>query len=210
MKLFKQWQFSKLRLETFSDAVFAIVMTLLVLELKIPHIDHPEDINNVLHALREVEPIVFSWAVSFFFVALIWLHHHSIMHMATKSDYGVIWINTFLLFFICLLPFPTALMGEYPHVPIFVMLWGLTFSATTFMLTWFYYYNAKNYLKDTYDKKTVMSNVRLSILGGPAIYLLGAIFAWKSVYISYVLFAVTPFLYIVPLDKEVSTVNNDQ
>ena len=203
MRLFKQWQFSKLRLETFSDAVFAIVMTLLVLELKLPKIKHPENAGEIMEAFKEVAPIFCSWAISFFFVALIWLHHHSIMHMATKSDYGVIWINIFLLFFICLLPFPTAMMGEYYKQPIFITIWGLTFSATTFMLTWFYYYNAKNYLKDTYDKESVMRNIRLSILGGPTIYLVAALLSWVSVYISYVLYALTPFLYIVPLDKEI-------
>lgn len=121
--LFKQWQFDKTRLETFSDAVFAIVMTLLVLELQPPHILHPENPHEVWAALVEVKSTIFSWAVSFFFVALIWLHHHQILHMSTKSDYGVIWINTFLLFFICILPFPTALMGEYPKSPLIVMLW---------------------------------------------------------------------------------------
>lgn len=200
---FKQWQFSKTRLEAFSDAVFAIAMTLLVLELKLPHIQHPDNMDEVKQSLQDVAPIAFSWAVSFFFVALIWLHHHSIMHMATKSDYAVIWINIFLLFFICLLPFTSALIGEYPRQPMFVMIWGLTFSASTFVLTWFYYYNAKNYLSADYDRKKVMKNVRLSIFAGPSIYLVSAFLAWFSVTLSYVFYALTPFLYILPLDKEI-------
>lgn len=200
---FKEWAFDKKRLEAFSDGVFAIVMTLLVLDLKVPHITHPESAADVWTALAGVRSTFFSWAVSFFFVALIWLHHGQILRMSVKSDYGTTWINTFLMFLICLLPFPTSLMGEYPLSPTIVMLWGLMFSATTSMLTWFYYYNVKNYLHPNFDKQAAMRNVRFSILGGPLIYLVASMLAFVSVYISYVMYAFVPFLYILPLDKEV-------
>ena len=200
---FKQWPFDKKRLEAFSDGVFAIVMTLLVLELKVPHIEHSENAADVWAALVAVRSTFFSWAVSFFFVALIWLHHSQILRMSVKSDYGTTWINTFLMFFICLLPFPTSMMGEYPLSPIIVMLWGLTFSATTSLLTWFYYYNVKHYLDPCFDKQAAMKNVRFSVLGGPTIYLVAALLAFVSVYISYVIYAFVPFLYILPLDREI-------
>ena len=201
---FRQWPFDKHRLEAFSDGVFAIVMTILVLELKLPHIEHPENAQDVWLALAAVKSVFFSWMVSFFFVALIWVHHHQIMKMATGADYGTTWINVFLMFLICMLPFPTKMMGEYPTSAIIVMLWGLTFSATTFVLTWLYYYNVKHYLSDKYDPVATMKNVRFSILGGPAIYLVAGLLAFVSVYISYVLYALVPLLYILPLDKEKS------
>lgn len=200
---FKLWAFDKKRLEAFSDGVFAIVMTILVLDLKVPHITHPENAGEVWAALAAVRATFFSWVVSFFFVALIWLHHSQILRMSIKSDYGATWINTFLMFFICLLPFPTSLMGQYPLSPIIVMLWGLMFSATTSILTWFYYYNVKHYLSPAFDRQAAMRNVKFSILGGPTIYLIAALLAWVSVYVSYVLYAIVPFLYILPLDKEV-------
>src|ERR1700722_15376873 len=99
---FKQWPFDKKRLEAFSDGVFAIVMTLLVLDLKVPHITHAENAGEVWAALVAVKSAFFSWAVSFFFVALIWVHHSNILRMSTGSDYGATWINTFLMFMICL------------------------------------------------------------------------------------------------------------
>jgi uncharacterized membrane protein len=200
---FRQWRFDKKRLETFSDGVFAIVMTILVLDLKVPHIEHPGNVHEVWAALLAVKSAIFSWAISFFFVSLIWMHHHQILYMSTHTDYGTTWINNFLLFLICLLPFPTAMMGAYPMSPFIVMLWGLTFSATTSMLTWFYYYNVKNYLRPEYNKTSVMRNVRFSILGGPLCYLAAALLAFTSVYISYVIYAAVPFLYILPLDKEI-------
>ena len=199
---FRQWQFSKQRLEAFSDAVFAIVITLLVLELKVPHIANAQDAHEVLHALREVAPVFFSWIISFFFVAIIWLHHHQILSMVSGSDYGTAWINTFLLFFICLLPFPTALLGEYHHSAFIVMLWGLTVSATCTTLVWFYYYNTKYCLRDAYNAASVRKNVRLSVFAGPLLYLAGALLAWVSVYIAFVVYALVPILYLLPLDRE--------
>jgi len=198
---FKEWQFAKGRLEMFSDGVFAIVITLLVLELKMPEVEDPTDMHMVLTALVKVLPAFYSWVISFFFVAIMWLHHHNIMHMASRSDYGVIWINNLLLFFICMLPFPTALMGHY-HLPIFIALWGLTVSLTSTMLVWLYYYNSKNYLKDSYDKKQVMKNVRLSVFAAPVMYLTGGLLAWVSIYISFVIYGLVPLLYLLPLDKE--------
>lgn len=201
MSKLKQWQFPKLRLEMFSDAVFAIVITLLVLELKVPHFKDAMDIHEVKHELIHRAPIFLSWAISFFFIAIMWLHHHNIMHMITHADYGAVWINTFLLFFICLLPFPTGLMGEYPRQPLFVMFWGVTVSLTSCMLVWFYHYTTKHYLADNYDKEQVRKNVRLSMFAAPVIYLIGAGFAYVNTTISFVIYMVVPLLYVTPLDK---------
>lgn len=198
---FKQWQFPKLRLEMFSDAVYAIVITLLVLELKVPHIKDPLDMHEVKHELLHKLPIFYSWVISFFFIAIMWLHHHNIMHMITHADYGAVWINTFLLFFICLLPFPTGLMGEYPQQPLFVAFWGVTVALTSCMLVWFYHYTTKHYLSSNYDYKTVRRNVRLSVFAAPVIYLVGAGAAFYNTTISFVIYALVPLLYIMPLDK---------
>lgn len=208
---FKVFRFSKFRLEAFSDAVFAIVMTLLVLELKVPHFENVADRHEIWDKLKEVLPVFYSWAVSFFFVGVIWMHHQNIISMATQSDFGVAWINTFLLFFICLLPFPTALMGRYPHQPLFVMFWGLTVWATTICLMWFYYYNTKNYLNPKFNKQLVMKNVRKSAIGVPVLYLIGALLAWVSVYTSFVIYALVPLIFILPLDREdASKINTDK
>jgi len=199
---FSQWQFSKDRLEFFSDAVFAIVVTLLVLELKVPRLPHDCTTQEIINSLRDIVPKFYSWVISFFFVMLIWLHHHQIFLMTTKSDYGMMWINIILLFFISFLPFPTALMGEYPHQPLNVTIWGVTVCLTTLVLNWLYYYNTHNYLSDTYDRNSVKKNVRLSLFAVPLIYLVAALLAWVSVYISYIIYLIVPFLYILPLDKE--------
>ncbi len=201
MSKFKHWQFSKLRIEMFSDAVYAIVMTLLVLELKVPHFNDATNIEEVKHELIHRLPIFYSWAISFFFIAIMWLHHHNILNMVTHLDYAAVWINIFLLFFICLLPFPTALMGEYPGQPWFVMFWGVTVSITSCMLVWFYHYTTKHYLAGNYDKDSVRKNVRLSVFAAPLCYMAGGLMAFVNTTISFVIYAIIPLLYVTPLDK---------
>src|SRR6187455_2636279 len=98
----KPWRFPKQRLESFCDGVFAIVITLLVLELKVPEV-HFTSTDEVVSELLKILPKLFGWVVSFFFIALIWMHHHQVMHMSTAADYRVVWINIFLLLFIALL-----------------------------------------------------------------------------------------------------------
>src|ERR1043166_2725292 len=137
-RFLRRWRFAKHRLEAFSDGVFAIVITLLVLELKVPEIPHSENTSDVIKALVHLFPKGFSWVVSFFFVALVWLHHHQILNMSTVANYRAVWINSILLFFLSLLPFPTALMGEYPRAPFIVMIWGLNMAMVTFWLAMLY------------------------------------------------------------------------
>ena len=201
-RFLRRWRFPKHRVETFSDAVFAIVMTLLVLELKVPHMPHPTSTADVVNALWGIKPKLYSWVVSFFFVALVWLHHHQIMHMSSVANYRVVWINTFLLFFVSLLPFPTAMMGEYPHQPLVVMIWGLTMAMVTFCLALLYSYCTRHFLRSVYHPASVRSNVRKSFFTGPILYLVAAFCCWWSLKLAYILYALVPLLYVLPLDKE--------
>jgi len=200
---YKRWIFPKHRLETYSDAVFAIVITLLVLELKVPHMEHPEVTQNIINSLVVLAPKIFSWIASFFFVSLIWMHHHHILLMSTEADYNLVWINAFLLFFVCLLPFPTALLGEYPLSPLIITFWGATTAMMALMLAFLYSYITRKFLRPGYDARIVKRNVRLSFFGGPLLYLIAALISWWSVKSAYLLYIVVPLLYIRPLDREI-------
>src|SRR3954466_11536019 len=96
---------TKGRLEAFSDGVIAIIITIMVLELKTPH--EPE-----LHALRPMVPTFASYALSFVFVGIYWNNHHHLFQAARHVTGGVLWANLGLLFFLSLVPFGTAWMGE--------------------------------------------------------------------------------------------------
>jgi uncharacterized membrane protein len=93
------------RLEAFSDAVIAIVITILVLELKVPH--GPE-----LSALRELVPVFLSYVLSFVYLGIYWNNHHHMLVLTDRVNGAILWANLHLLFWLSLVPFTTAWMGE--------------------------------------------------------------------------------------------------
>jgi uncharacterized membrane protein len=95
----------KTRLEAFSDGVFAIIITIMVLELKAPH-------GAELSALRPLIPPFLSYVLSFVYVAIYWNNHHHMMHATPGVTGGILWANLHLLFWLSLVPFATAWMGE--------------------------------------------------------------------------------------------------
>ena len=95
----------KTRLEAFSDGVLAIIITIMVLELKVPH-------GEDLAALAPVLPAFFSYILSFIYIGIYWNNHHHMLHAARKVTGGVLWANLHLLFWLSLVPFVTGWMGE--------------------------------------------------------------------------------------------------
>jgi uncharacterized membrane protein len=95
----------KNRLEAFSDGVIAIIITIMVLELKVPH-------GASLEALRPLLPVFFSYVLSFVYIGIYWNNHHHLLHAATKISASVLWANLHLLFWLSLVPFATGWMGE--------------------------------------------------------------------------------------------------
>ena len=97
---------TKGRLEAFSDGVLAIVITIMVLELDVPHGD------ATIAALAPIVPVLISYALSFVFVGIYWNNHHHLLHAAPLVDGRVLWANLHLLFWLSLIPFVTGWMGE--------------------------------------------------------------------------------------------------
>jgi uncharacterized membrane protein len=96
---------NKSRLEAFSDGVIAIIITIMVLELKVPHGENWGD-------LLKLWPTFLSYVLSFVFVGIYWVNHHHMLHMVKKVDGQILWANLHLLFWLSLIPFVTAWMGE--------------------------------------------------------------------------------------------------
>lgn len=107
--LFKKYHLfclmTKARLEAFSDAVIAIIMTIMVLELKVPH-------DTSWHALEQLWPVFLSYLVSFLMLGIYWGNHHHLVHTIKDVRGSIIWANLHLLFWLSLIPFATAWMGE--------------------------------------------------------------------------------------------------
>ena len=93
------------RLEAFSDGVIAIIITIMVLEMKVPH-------GESLASLLPLLPVFLSYVLSFVYVAIYWNNHHHMLHAATKASGAVLWANLHLLFWLSLFPFATGWMGE--------------------------------------------------------------------------------------------------
>ncbi|HET7212563.1 MAG TPA: TMEM175 family protein [Terriglobia bacterium] len=96
---------TKGRLEAFSDGVFAIIITIMVLDLRVPH-------GTNLAALRPVVPVFLSYVLSFLYVGIYWNNHHHLLHAAERVDGKILWANLHLLFWLSLAPFTTAWLGE--------------------------------------------------------------------------------------------------
>jgi len=109
---------SKGRLEAFSDGVIAILITILVLELKVPE-------GASLAALRPLLPTFLTYAMSFVFVGIYWNNHHHLLHATTRIDGGVLWANLHLLFWLSLCPFVTGWMGSNHFEPLPVAIYGV-------------------------------------------------------------------------------------
>lgn len=117
------------RLEAFSDGVIAIIITIMVLELKVPH-------DTSITELLKLLPVLLSYVLSFVLVSIYWINHHYLIHLVDKVDRFILWTNLNLLFWISLTPFVTAYLGENHAAPLSVALYGLvqTVCSISFLL----------------------------------------------------------------------------
>jgi len=108
---------TKGRLEAFTDGVVAILITIMVLELKVPH-------GSDWAALRPLWPVFLSYALSFVFLGIYWNNHHHMLHLATRVNGKILWANLHLLFWLSLVSFATGWMGENHFAPLPTAVYG--------------------------------------------------------------------------------------
>ena len=109
---------TKNRLEAFSDGVLAIIITIMVLELKVPHDVH-------LSALEPLVPVFLSYVLSFTYIGIYWNNHHHLLHTIKHVSGGILWANLHLLFWLSLFPFATAWIGENYVAPVPTACYGV-------------------------------------------------------------------------------------
>jgi len=127
------------RIEAFSDGVIAIIVTLLVLEIKIPEFeDHT--LAGFLAAMTPLIPKLIGFAFSFFTVAIFWVNHHGFFHRVKHSTWRLLWHNNLLLFFLSVVPFTTGFVGDYPFDRYVVALYAfnLLLAGLAFSMMWHY------------------------------------------------------------------------
>lgn len=199
--------FSKSRVETFSDGVFAIIITLLILELKVPHLENRASIPELFHGLTEILPKFIAWIISFLTVAVIWVNHHRLFESLKVINHGVFWLNANLLLWVSFLPFPTALMGEYPENRFAVSFFGVASLMMGAAFLIFRLYMWKNpWLTNGYSQSELWLGVRNVLLFGPFVYLLGAATAWIHPLFAFAFYGLVTIFFIFPkataLDKK--------
>ena len=106
------------RLEAFSDGVLAIIITIMVLEMKVPH-------GVTLHSLQPLVPVFVSYVLSFVYIGIYWNNHHHMLHACKQVDGKTLWANMHLLFWLSLVPFVTGWMGENNFATLPVALYGV-------------------------------------------------------------------------------------
>jgi uncharacterized membrane protein len=179
---------SELQLERivfFSDAVFAIAITLLIIEIKVPHIDHNAPDRDFWLALAKLTPNFFGYFFSFFVIGAYWVGHHRIYGHIVRWDYGLIWRNILFLMAIGFMPFATAFFTEaFPPRFVPLTLYALTFSAAGLLELWQWRYAVKAGLISDELNPTLISYfswrmISLPVAGLAAI-LIGLINPWFS------------------------------
>jgi uncharacterized membrane protein len=175
------------RLEAFSDGVLAIIITIMVLELKIPHGDD-------LAALAPVYPIFVAYVVSFVYVAIYWNNHHHLLHTVKSVTPGVMWANMFLLFWLSLFPFVTDWVGEHPLSP-----WPAAMYGVVLFLAGVAYLILERAII-TGGGGTLAQAIGTDVKGkvSAAAYAVGIGTAFVKPWISQALFALVALLWIIP------------
>jgi uncharacterized membrane protein len=177
------------RLEAFSDGVIAIIITIMVLELKVPH-------ESGLTALLPVLPVLCSYAVSFVFVGIYWNNHHHMLHAAKRVDGKVLWANMHLLFWLSLLPFATGWIGEHPYDAAPAALYGVICLASG--VAWLILQSALVQLhgQDSAFAKALGSDLKGKI--SATAYTAGIGFAYIEHWISVALYVLVAMMWFVP------------
>jgi uncharacterized membrane protein len=177
---------NKGRLEAFSDGVLAIIITIMVLELKVPH-------GDTLAALAPMGPVLLAYVLSFVYVGIYWNNHHHLMHTVTRVTGGIMWANLHLLFWLSLLPAVTAWAGEYPHSAWPAALYGIVLLAAA--LAWLVLQRAIIGAGGSLGR---MLGSDLKGKLSPLLYVTGIAAAFSQPWISELCYAIVAAAWIVP------------
>lgn len=186
------------RVEAFSDGVLAIVITLLILEIKVPHLEFALDTQESLSALVNLMPKFLGYLLSFVFIAVFWINHHRFFRLIGYVDNGLLWINILLLLALSFIPFPTGWIGEYPQNAVGLALFSLVLmvAGIAFNLMWRYAHK-KMLFHDTVSTQVIEQAKKVGLIG-PAIYFIAIIFSFILPQVTWILFFVVPFIYAYP------------
>ncbi len=190
----------KTRLEAFSDGVLAIVITIMVLELRVPEGRHD------LAALRPLVPVFLSYLLSFVYIGIYWNNHHHMLHAAHQVTGRILWANLHLLFWLSLVPFTTRWVGESPNEP-----WPAFVYGCVLLLAAIAYYLLQGSIVAHEGPQSTLARALGSDWKGklsPVLYLLAIGLAFVHPWLSYGLYVVVAVIWLIPdprIEKRLDT-----
>jgi uncharacterized membrane protein len=179
----------KSRLEAFSDGVIAIIITIMVLELKVPH-------SADFEALVELWPVFLGYILSFVFVGIYWNNHHHLIHTVKTVSAGILWANMHLLFWLSLIPFTTGWMGENHFAQWPVIIYAINLLACAIAYTILVKLIISTHGKDSVLARAV-GNDRKGLIS-LVVYVTAVPAALVNPWISCGLFAVVALMWLIP------------
>lgn len=192
--------FDTTRIEAFSDGVFAIAITLLIIEVGVPHVEGGESLS---HALRGLWPSYFGFALSFVTIGIMWANHHSMFRDIERIDHTLVVLNLMLLLCISFIPFPTAVLAEYmrddENARAATLAYGGTFTVTAifFNAMWFYASRNRRLIDDHVSDARVRTRTRRYLPGTP-LYALGMVIALFNTWAAIAWWGGMAVLYLLP------------
>jgi len=184
---------NKGRIEAFSDGVIAIIITIMVFDLKIQDLPPNYLDKDIWESLLSAVPKFLSYVLSFVVVAILWLNHHALFDKIPHSDSQLGWYNIFLLFSMSLIPLPTAFLAKYPNSYQAVMLYGLVMFLNSFS-----FLLMRRYVEITAKLITYNAKIHRNNLISVSLYFVSIPLSYLSVYLSFVIFAGIPLWYFLP------------
>ncbi len=191
---------NKNRLEAFSDGVLAILITIMVLDLKIPS-------GTTLESLRPLLPVFLSYVLSFAFLGIYWNNHHHMLHTVKHVTGGILWANIHLLFWLSLVPFVTGWMGEHNFAKVPIALYGVILLMSAIA-----YYILQQTILSGHGKDSILARAVGKDLKGkmsPPLYTLGIISSFFNEWIALGLYTLVAVIWFIP-DKRIERILEEE
>jgi uncharacterized membrane protein len=185
------------RVLALSDGVFAIIITLLVLEVHVPELTQGHTLNE---ALAELRPSLTAFVISFILAGMYWVAHRDLFTLIRRTDRGLVWLNILYLLPLCLLPFGAGLIGRYEDEVVALRIYGLLLVLIALMrvVIWLYAINRPHLLWQRLDHRQRRAGLALTLSPG-LVYLLAFLVARTAPGLSLAIYAAMPLLYFLSI-----------
>lgn len=193
------------RVESFSDGVISIIITIMVLTIKIPDVTKQGSAWMLRHDLQNLVPYLITYAFSFMMIGIFWVNHHHMFHLLEKTDEPLLIQNLVFLFWMSLIPLGTAMVSANPKIPDSAAVYGSILLLTTISFAIMRVYTLRKNLVHKDRDKQVTDTIRWvslkartkSIIGSLA-YLCAIPLAYVNVYLTYFIFLIPPVIFFIP------------